>query len=114
MYPVSGFGGGIGVWQQPAPSASRTASRDWKTSLDVAQSAIKAPTITESTVTEPIEAKPEISLAEPTQQVTPLAIQHYIQDIQTVASKAGYLGVSQSDIERAYRRGESLLVDYSV
>jgi hypothetical protein len=34
------------------------------------------------------------------------------QEIQAIAEKAGYIGVSQRDIDRAYRLNKSLLVDY--
>lgn len=34
------------------------------------------------------------------------------QEIQSIAEKAGYVGVSQRDIDRAYRLNKSLLVDY--
>jgi hypothetical protein len=34
------------------------------------------------------------------------------QEIQDIAEKAGYVGVSQRDIDRAYRLNKSLLVDY--
>jgi hypothetical protein len=34
------------------------------------------------------------------------------QEIQDIAQKAGYVGVSQRDIDRAYRLNKSLLVDY--
>jgi hypothetical protein len=34
------------------------------------------------------------------------------QEIQEIAQKAGYVGVSQRDIDRAYRLNKSLLVDY--
>jgi hypothetical protein len=34
-------------------------------------------------------------------------------EIQAIAERAGYVGVTQRDIQRAYARGESLLVDYT-
>ncbi|MCS6266920.1 MAG: hypothetical protein H2174_05090 [Vampirovibrio sp.] len=34
------------------------------------------------------------------------------QEIQEIAQKAGYVGVSQRDIDRAYHLNKSLLVDY--
>lgn len=34
------------------------------------------------------------------------------QEIQKIAQKAGYVGVSHRDIDRAYRLNKSLLVDY--
>ena len=37
-----------------------------------------------------------------------------VQDIQNIASKAGFLGVSEQDIRRAYVQGDSLLADYRV
>jgi hypothetical protein len=37
-----------------------------------------------------------------------------VQDIQNTAAKAGFLGVSEQDIRRAYVQGDSLLADYRV
>lgn len=37
-----------------------------------------------------------------------------VQDIQNIATKAGFLGVSEQDIRRAYVQGDSLLADYRV
>lgn len=37
-----------------------------------------------------------------------------VQDIQNIASKAGFVGVSEQDIRRAYVQGDSLLADYRV
>lgn len=36
------------------------------------------------------------------------------RDIQQVASKAGFVGLTETDIRQAYLRGESLLTDYRV
>ena len=37
-----------------------------------------------------------------------------VQEIQNIAAKAGFLGVSEQDIRRAYSQGTSLLADYRV
>ena len=37
-----------------------------------------------------------------------------VQDIQTIAAKAGFVDVSEQDIRRAYVQGDSLLADYRV
>ena len=37
-----------------------------------------------------------------------------VDEIQDIARRAGYLEVSESDIQRAYVFGESLLTDYTV
>jgi hypothetical protein len=37
-----------------------------------------------------------------------------LQDIQHVAQASGFIGISQENIERAYLKGQSLLVDYRV
>lgn len=37
-----------------------------------------------------------------------------VQEIQSIAQQAGYLGVTERDIRRAYTQGESLLADYRV
>lgn len=37
-----------------------------------------------------------------------------VQEIQTIAGRAGFVGLSEQDIRRAYTYGESLLADYRV
>jgi hypothetical protein len=36
------------------------------------------------------------------------------EDIRSVAERAGFVGISERDIRRAYMMGESLLADYKV
>ena len=36
-----------------------------------------------------------------------------IEEIKSIASQAGYVGLTDSDIQRAYLYGESLMTDYS-
>lgn len=40
--------------------------------------------------------------------------QRKVNDIQTIATKAGFVGVTEQNIRRAYQQGESLLADYRV
>ncbi|MEB3206838.1 MAG: hypothetical protein VKK59_05780 [Vampirovibrionales bacterium] len=131
---------GIGAWPSPiAPSphssnAAPSPSEAWQASLAKAEKSIKHSAV--SSVAPPFslgeppaldskasktshlplekDNQQELPASTRTQSLPNMAIQHFIEDIQSVASKAGYVGVSQHDIERAYRRGESLLVDYSV
>lgn len=58
------------------------------------------------------EARPEKQNLEPAaiSESLPLSL----SDVQAVARKAGYVGVSEQDIQKAYRLGESLLADYRV
>ncbi len=37
-----------------------------------------------------------------------------VREVQQIAQRAGFIGVSEQDIQRAYARGESLLADYRV
>lgn len=37
-----------------------------------------------------------------------------VQEVQAIAQQAGYVGVTEQDIRRAYTLGESLLADYRV
>ena len=37
-----------------------------------------------------------------------------VQDIQSIAARAGFVDVSEQDIRRAYVQGDSLLADYRV
>lgn len=64
---------------------------------------------------------PAIEIAKPTLDSTPITGQvlspqwsRKVQDIQQVAQKAGFTGVSEQDIRRAYTHGESLFADYRV
>jgi hypothetical protein len=40
--------------------------------------------------------------------------QRTVREVQNIASQAGFVGVSEQDIRRAYTHGESLLADYRV
>lgn len=40
--------------------------------------------------------------------------QKTVQEVQSIAQRAGYVGVTEKDIHRAYTLGESLLADYRV
>lgn len=40
--------------------------------------------------------------------------QRKVNEIQNIAHKAGFVGVTEQDIRRAYQFGESLLADYRV
>ncbi|MCE3233852.1 MAG: hypothetical protein K0Q50_32 [Vampirovibrio sp.] len=66
-------------------------------------------------------ASPAIEVARPTLDSTPSVSQavapqwaQKVQEIQQVAEKAGFVGVSEQDIRRAYVHGESLFADYRV
>lgn len=37
-----------------------------------------------------------------------------VREVQSIAQKAGFIGVTEQDIRRAYTMGESLLADYRV
>ncbi len=37
-----------------------------------------------------------------------------VREVSEIANRAGYLGLSETDIQRAYVTGESLLADYRV
>lgn len=71
------------------------------------------------------QSAPDLPVADPVQQkeempVSLMALQRLPQWRQTVsevthiAQKAGYVGLSEQDIQRAYVNGESLLADYRV
>lgn len=40
--------------------------------------------------------------------------QRKVNDIQNIAARAGFVGVTEQEIRRAYQQGESLLADYRV
>jgi hypothetical protein len=68
------------------------------------------------------EAQPEIPFEIESIAVTPKAKSRVdspmerlpFDDIRNVAEKAGFVGISERDIRRAYMMGESLLADYRV
>ncbi|HEY9746828.1 MAG TPA: hypothetical protein V6C99_11495 [Oculatellaceae cyanobacterium] len=37
-----------------------------------------------------------------------------VREVQSIAERVGYIGVTEQDIRRAYTLGESLLADYKV
>lgn len=51
------------------------------------------------------------SAGNPATRTNPLYQQLY-EDVRQVAEKAGYVGLTQSDVARAYATGSSLLADY--
>lgn len=59
-------------------------------------------------------AKPELDSTPATSQTLSPQWNRKVQDIQQVAQKAGFTGVSEQDIRRAYTHGESLFADYRV
>lgn len=62
----------------------------------------------------PIEiAKPELPANSGAQAVSP-QWQRKVNEIQNIATKAGFIDVTEQDIRRAYQFGESLLADYRV
>jgi hypothetical protein len=60
---------------------------------------------TRPAVSEPLAATPALPQGQWGQTV---------QEVQSIAKKAGYIGVTEQDIRRAYTLGESLLADYRV
>lgn len=66
------------------------------------------------------QAAPAIEIAKPeTPEIHGLPTaspqwQRKVNDIRTIAAKAGFIDVSEQDIRRAYQFGESLLADYRV
>ncbi|WP_303672573.1 hypothetical protein [Vampirovibrio chlorellavorus] len=56
---------------------------------------------------------PPAPAALPSQPISP-QWQRTVNDIQNIAAKAGFVGVTEQDIRRAYQQGESLLADYRV
>lgn len=58
-------------------------------------------------------AKPELPADSGVQSVSP-QWQRKVNDIQSIAARAGFVDVTEQDIRRAYQFGESLLADYRV
>ncbi len=59
-------------------------------------------------------ATPELPLETNALQASSPQWQRKVQDIQNIANKAGFVGVTEQDIRQAYQFGESLLADYRV
>ena len=61
-------------------------------------------------------AKPSSDVASTTSPVTTGAPQwnRKVQEIQNIAQKSGFIGVTEQDIRQAYMQGSSLLADYRV
>lgn len=85
-----------------------------------ARRASKTTTPDQAPVASP-NAAPSIEVARPALDATPAVSQtispqwaQKVQEIQQVAEKAGFVGVSEQDIRRAYVHGESLFADYRV
>lgn len=69
------------------------------------QPATSKPAETKTVTDEPLSATPPISQGQWSQTV---------EEVQSIAQRAGYIGVTEQDIRRAYTLGESLLADYRV
>jgi len=66
---------------------------------------------------EPVQKSPAVETPQSLSGVTASqwdAWRKTVEDIQQIASQAGFVGVSERDIRNAYTHGESLLVDYRV
>jgi hypothetical protein len=68
-------------------------------------------------------AAPSIEIAKPSLEAAPTAAtsaaaspqwSRKVHEIQQIAEKAGFIGVSEQDIRQAYMQGSSLLADYRV
>ncbi len=112
---ITGFGGSQGfiqgrqrLQQTPPPAGNTsTASQPENVVTQRNQALLNSP-ISPSTVQQP-EALTTGGTFTPTRSTgSGLAY----QEIQSIAEKAGYVGVTQRDIDRAYRLNKSLLVDY--
>jgi len=57
---------------------------------------------------------PAVENLKPEAKATAFKAPVSVDEIQTIARRAGYLDVSEADIHRAYVYGESLLTDYRV
>ncbi|WP_373533001.1 hypothetical protein [Vampirovibrio sp.] len=58
-------------------------------------------------------AKPELPVDSVLPAVSP-QWQRRVNEIQNIATKAGFVDVTEQDIRKAYQFGESLLADYRV
>lgn len=107
-----GFISGRQRLQQQAPVATPTSTSTYSSTRN--QALITA-AFSERKDLAGLEQPTQVNAVEPQQRTqsnkaTSNAIPY--QEIQEIAQKAGYVGVSQRDIDRAYRLNKSLLVDY--
>jgi len=60
---------------------------------------------------------PQISIERPEVNIPVINPQQWrntVQEVREIASQAGFIGLTERDIQRAYVYGESLLADYRV
>ncbi len=74
----------------------------------------EAPSAPQTPNTQPVLENLSLNSQSPTLPSNSPQWSRKVQDIQNIAAKAGFLGVSEQDIRRAYVQGDSLLADYRV
>lgn len=103
--PISGAGSSIQLLKAQQAWAARQTSRPSEPA--------PAPSDESQNIASPIE----MATAATTPSLGSVAqsrLSRAIPEIQEIARRAGFVGVSAQDIQRAYSRGESLLTDYRV
>ncbi|MEB3246113.1 MAG: hypothetical protein VKJ06_09035 [Vampirovibrionales bacterium] len=108
---ISGIGQANAAYWASSASAVRQSARATTTAVQQAPAFELAP---QSKFDNPLDVEFDAQFNEPFDAMTAARAPLALEDIQQVAARAGYVGVSSQDIQRAYTRGESLLVDYSV
>jgi hypothetical protein len=111
--PISGDSASIHLLKAQQAWAARQASRP--TGIPTGDGAIPLPMPKpefprESARIERTDATPSPATTAP----MPSRLSRSIPEIQEIAYRAGFLGLTEQDIQRAYVRGESLLTDYRV
>jgi hypothetical protein len=111
--PISGDSASIHLLKAQQAWAARQAVRP--AAIPTGNGAIPLPTPKpelprESARIERADATPSPAATTP----MPSRLSRSIPEIQDIARRAGFLGLTEQDIQRAYVRGESLLTDYRV
>ena len=107
-----GFISGRQRLQQQAPVASPTNTPSYSSTRNQALVTAAFSERKDLSVLENLTPTESVAPQQPTQSTKLSANVLPYQEIQDIAQKAGYVGVSQRDIDRAYRLNKSLLVDY--
>ena len=108
MTSISGPDPSIHLLKAQQAWASRQATRPSAPPANNSEPSTLAP-ILENARLEQANAADSLSAAS-----VPSRLSRAIPEIQDIARRAGFLGVTEQDIQRAYTRGESLLTDYRV
>jgi hypothetical protein len=112
-FPPNSFGAMVQA-QRTQTSQAVQASQGVQPSAAMAQLAAKRALANQPAQATPPEVKPTTpaQAPAPANATLPKRLHRAYAEIESIAQKAGYVGLSMADVERAYAYNTSLLVDY--